>query len=464
MAAKLSFPTVREGSHYDPLLFKAAAALVALGVFLIMRFIYWYLKASKQFPGPPVKSFLQGNLDQTMTDDIHEKWRAWHIQYGPIFQTWNGPWDRTIYVGKPSLISKIANQNWPKAPAQYEGFKPLSGSALFAQMDHTRWHSQRKALAPAFGPAVVNAQFSSLARYLTQFVEILDNAALNSRVLDISLLNVLLTLDFIGEVAFGIDLHAMEQGESCRVMQIFQTVLPELMKCGLFPLHAKIPVLKSTRDMHAAIAELRSMADHAVQKCRENDTPDSKPAKRIFEILAKQRDIEGQYLFNMKELFLHYEVLRNPEVMKKLRKELDNVIPADCVTPSIEQVKLPYLNRVIKETLCMHGPGSGTFRYCSQDTEIDGIVLPANTTIALWNPQVHRDPRIWGPKANEFNPDRWGDDMPSRTPGSYFPFSYGPRNCLGQGLAMLQMSFALATLFRRYDLSIEPGFEIGIFA
>ncbi|KAG9377140.1 CypX Cytochrome P450 [Pyrenophora tritici-repentis] len=240
-----------------------------------------------------------------MTDDIHEKWRAWHIQYGPIFQTWNGPWDRTIYVGKPSLISKIANQNWPKAPAQYEGFKPLSGSALFAQMDHTRWHSQRKALAPAFWsccrqravfePGEIPYRMCSpcypplepLADQWQQFVEILDNAALNSRVLDISLLNVLLTLDFIGEVAFGIDLHAMEQGESCRVMQIFQTVLPELMKCGLFPLHAKIPVLKSTRDMHAAIAELRSMADHAVQKCRENDTPDSKPAKRIFEILAK---------------------------------------------------------------------------------------------------------------------------------------------------------------------------------
>lgn len=105
--------------------------------------------------------------------------------------------------------------------------------------------------------------------------------------IDISVLNVLLTLDFVGEVAFGIDLHAMEQGEQCRVMQIFQTVLPELMKCGLFPLRAKIPVLKSTREMHAAIAELRAMAGQAVQKCRDNDTPESKPAKRIFEILAK---------------------------------------------------------------------------------------------------------------------------------------------------------------------------------
>lgn len=85
--------------------------------------------------------------------------------------------------------------------------------------------------------------------------------------------------------------------------------------------------------------------------------------------------------------FCIYEVLKSPEVLKNLRKELDSVIPADCITPSLEQVKLPYLNCVIKETLRMHGPGFGTFRYCSRDTEIDGVVLPANTTLALWNPQ-----------------------------------------------------------------------------
>lgn len=73
--------------------------------------------------------------------------------------------------------------------------------------------------------------------------------------------------------------------------------------------------------------------------------------------------------------------------MKKLRRELDAVIPFDCATPGIEQVKLPYLNMVLKETLRMHGPGFGTFRYCSKDTEVEGVVLPANTTLALWNPQ-----------------------------------------------------------------------------
>ena len=73
---------------------------------------------------------------------------------------------RVIYVGDPKLIKKIANENWPKFPAQYAGFKPLSGSALFAQMDQERWKMQRKGLAPAFQPRAVNDQYQSLHRYL----------------------------------------------------------------------------------------------------------------------------------------------------------------------------------------------------------------------------------------------------------------------------------------------------------
>ena len=118
----------------------------------------------------------------------------------------------------------------------------------------------------------------------------LDTAAAQSEVVEFSVFNVLLTLDFVGEVAFGVDLHALEQGKHCRVLKIFDLVLPELMKCGLFPLRAKVPIFKSTRDMHRAIAELRGLAQHAVSTIRKDDDslfPQSKPGKRIFEILAR---------------------------------------------------------------------------------------------------------------------------------------------------------------------------------
>lgn len=66
-------------------------------------------------------------------------------------------------------------------------------------------------------------------------------------------------------------------------------ILPELMKCGLFPLRGKIPIFQKTRIMNSAIKELRDMAKDAVKDARKNDGPDdgkSKPAKKIFEILA----------------------------------------------------------------------------------------------------------------------------------------------------------------------------------
>lgn len=90
---------------------------------------------------------------------------------------------------------------------------------------------------------------------------------------------------------------------------------------------------------------------------------------------------------------------------------------------------------------------------------------------------VHRDSTLWGDDANEFNPDRWqSDGMPVK--GSYFPFSYGPRNCLGvirsnfcfvnestnicsgQELAILEITLTLATLFRRYDLQLDDGYQM----
>ena len=87
MAAETFVYNFPKEHHYGPFVLKVSTVLAALGILLALRFIKWYFKALRQFPGPPVRSFWTGNLDQTMTDDIHEKWRTWHVQYGPVFQT-----------------------------------------------------------------------------------------------------------------------------------------------------------------------------------------------------------------------------------------------------------------------------------------------------------------------------------------------------------------------------------------
>jgi cytochrome P450 len=65
------------------------------------------------------------------------------------------------------MIAKIATANWPKSTQQYKGFRPLNGDALFVQTDHERWKVQRKRLAPAFQPSVINEQYPCFAKHLT---------------------------------------------------------------------------------------------------------------------------------------------------------------------------------------------------------------------------------------------------------------------------------------------------------
>ncbi|KAI1189793.1 cytochrome P450 46A1 [Nemania serpens] len=458
-----------------------ATALVASTLFL--RFIISYTRARLQFPGPPVKNFLIGNLDQTMGNDVHEKWIQWNREFGQVFQTWNGLFSRVIYIGDPRIIAEIATSNWPKSAAQYDGFKPLDGDALFVQTNQDRWKMQSKRLAPAFQPNVIQSQYPCLAKHIGNYVKQLDRAAESGSTIDLSSLNILLSLDFIGDIAFGTSFNAIDQGPDCRIAQLLEMILPELMKCGLFPLRGKIPIFEKTRIMNRAITELRDMAKDAVKDARRKDLTEDgsskvKPEKKIFEILALQREADRSYTFNSQELcdnyvaflvaggdptahtmsFLVWQVLRNPTIFAQLRAEIDASVPYEAEVATLEHVKLPYLNMVLKETLRFSSPGFGTFRTCAKDTTVAGVTLPANTTLALWNPAVHRDPRLWE-DPDKFDPERWRSGQP-KLRGSYFPFSYGPRSCTGQGLAMLEMTLTLATLFRRYDLSLEPGFEL----
>jgi cholesterol 24(S)-hydroxylase len=111
-------------------------------------------------------------------------------------------------------------------------------------------------------------------------------------IVDFSSLHVFLTLGFIGDVTYGTDLHALPQGSDCRMLQLFEIILPEVTRCGLFPLRGKFAVLQKTRNMYRAIAELRGMAEKAMENARRREaTPREECGKnssnKIFEILAE---------------------------------------------------------------------------------------------------------------------------------------------------------------------------------
>uniref|UniRef100_A0A6P4EB37 Probable cytochrome P450 4d21 n=1 Tax=Drosophila rhopaloa TaxID=1041015 RepID=A0A6P4EB37_DRORH len=138
---------------------------------------------------------------------------------------------------------------------------------------------------------------------------------------------------------------------------------------------------------------------------------------------------------------------RYPEVQDRVYKEILGVLGEDPDSPVTQSqlLDLKYLDCVIKETMRLHPPVPIIGRYIPNDLQI-----PGNTNIFLMPYYVLRDPEYF-PDPQTFKPERWMDGENALLPNfAYIPFSAGPKNCMGQKFANLQ----LKTLIRHFELLI----------
>ena len=152
---------------------------------------------------------------------------------------------------------------------------------------------------------------------------------------------------------------------------------------------------------------------------------------------------------------------RNPRAMAKLQAELDGSLPESVEVPTYDMVKdLTYLEWVINETLRHHcTSGIGLPRLVppeSPGVTICGHFFPPGTVLSVPTYTIHHSKEIWGPDAEDFNPDRWAV-VTERQKNAFIPFSYGPRSCVGRNVAEMEMKLIVATWVRRYAVTLRQG-------
>src|SRR5262249_30570721 len=155
--------------------------------------------------------------------------------------------------------------------------------------------------------------------------------------------------------------------------------------------------------------------------------------------------------------WLFYCLARQPQTAALVHRELDAVLggrePAAGDLP-----KLRYTERVVKETLRLYPPAVAVFtRQALEDVEVAGNTLPRNSLVQLFPYVCQRDPR-WFPDPEAFDPDRF---LPERQralpPFAYFPFGGGPRVCIGNAFATMEMTLVAATLLQHLRVELAPG-------
>lgn len=167
---------------------------------------------------------------------------------------------------------------------------------------------------------------------------------------------------------------------------------------------------------------------------------------------------------------MYYLVSTHPEILSRVRAEhdeflgvdLDTTIATLTNTPEVLN-KLTLTNAVLKETLRLF-PIGVVIREAAPGATIDykGRTYPlANNMITTSIHHMHRSPNSWS-DPNAFDPDRWIDPEKrddGKENGSWQPFDKGPRNCIGQQLALIEMKVIAALTLRWFDF--ETRYEAG---
>jgi cytochrome P450 len=280
-----------------------------------------------------------------------------------------------------------------------------------------------------------------------------------------------LTMRIVAKVLFSVEVSEDAQKVAAALNVLmghtsgFRMIMPPLLR------HLPLPALVRVR---RAVRELDEIVNRIIRQRRASgeDTGD------LLSMLMAARDEDGSAMTDrqlrdeiMTFLLAGHETTavslswtwyllsQHPEVAQKLRQELNNVLGGR--TPQLEDLaRLPYTDRVVKESMRLYPPAWSLARSVAKETDIAGYRVPVGANVVMSPWIMHRDPRFFD-RPEQFDPDRWAEQSTQQLPRfAYFPFGGGPRFCIGASFAVMEANLLLAAIAQRFQLRLVPGHPI----
>lgn len=119
------------------------------------------------------------------------------------------------------------------------------------------------------------------------------------------------------------------------------------------------------------------------------------------------------------------------------------------------------LTMAINESLRLYPPVAVISREALKEMKFGEIKVPQGVNLWTLVTTIHTDPEIWGSDSYEFNPKRFENGIigACKIPHLYMPFGIGPRVCLGQNLAMIELKILISLILSNFSFSLSPQYK-----
>lgn len=402
-----------------------------------------------------------------------------------------------LVILDPAAAAQITIQNSLDKHVHIKDFTyPLVGKKNLVTMEGKEWKMWRAIFNPGFAAGHLMSLVGGMVSDTVCFTEILSDYAAKDKVLLLEGAATRLTVDIIGNVV--LDMPLKTQTTENELLKAFRDQLQWMPLANDINLFRKYHPMKWY--VYRANSKIMSryldrLLEQRFADRRREEKANTKRSKPIIDLaLDTYLEETGQrsgstlplqfkrsaidqfktFLFaghdttSSTVCFIIHLLSKHPAALEKVRQEHDEVYgtdtskTAEAITKDPHSLnRLPYTLAVLKEVLRLFPPIS-TVRKGDPNIPVhfDGKVYPTEGFM-VWPVaySMHRQPDLW-PNAEEFIPERFlvKEGEPLFPPkGAWRPFEYGPRNCIGQELAYIELKIFIVLTLRDFD--IRPAYE-----
>jgi cytochrome P450 len=423
----------------------------------------------KSLPKTPKTDFLK-SMKEVAKDMLRYNEKLEKV-YGDTYQI-DLAYLQLYVTSNPDLIKQILqtnHKNYVKSLA-YDKLKMGLGNGLVTS-EGDYWRKQRRLSQPVFYKNNLENLFVDMGRTTTEFLNTMEQ--LRGSELDISKLMMEITATIVLRSLFNVE-------ESQSLDKIYESV--EVMQRYIIK-HVQSPIFSPLYYLTSSHQEfkmsMKNMDDLVYGMMHERRESGEKKADLLQMLMDVEDADTGEKMTDLQlrdELitlfsaghetsantlgWTFYMLAQHPEIVEKIRAEVNRILP-NKEMPTFEQLReMTYTEQVINEGMRLFPPAWVIGRRALEDDEFEGFEIKKDVNILCEIYLMQRSEKLWD-KPDEFNPDRFSAEAVKARPRHHFvPFGAGPRMCIGNHFAMMEMQLLMATIVQRFDFSVVESHKV----
>ncbi|MEM8909110.1 MAG: cytochrome P450 [Bacteroidota bacterium] len=399
-------------------------------------------------------------------------------ELGDTFCLYMGGKEKAIMTSNPHIIQHVLqknHRNYRKSAIQVDQLAHFIGKGLLTS-EGAYWLQQRRLIQPGFHRNRLAGLVEIMLTEIDLFLDQLSAKADGKQTIDIAQVMLEMAFIIVAKSLFstGVEKQVLDQ-LSHNITAIQSYVIRQIRQPYLLPWFK----LTKAKQQHEQLAHRsnRIILDIIHQRRQSQTRPDD-----LLEMLLDARYEDTGTGMNDQQLLEESLILfvaghetsanalawtwyllgQHPEVVQQIREEFNQVL-GDRRPQFSDLPQLAYLQRVIQESMRLFPPAWITDRVPIQTDQVQGFEFPKDMIVGLYIYGVHHDPKYW-PNPHQFDPSRFEKARIKERPAyAYLPFGGGPRQCIGNNFAMMEIQLILIRMLQRFDLSLVPNQDIQLY-